>query len=141
MSRSPCLAMENAPVLITLGPEPVPQPPPADAGTWGAQVCFWGRVRDREDGRALRGITYSAYPAMALRELEAVAAALREEFGPHPLRLHHRTGFVANGEASLFIAVAGRHSAESFALCAEYVRRLKVSVPVWKHPEVLSDAP
>ena len=132
--------MENAPVLITLGPEPVPQPPPADAGTWGAQVCFWGRVRDREDGRALRGITYSAYPAMALRELEAVAAALREEFGPHPLRLHHRTGFVANGEASLFIAVAGRHSAESFALCAEYVRRLKVSVPVWKHPEFLSDA-
>ena len=141
MSCSPCLAMENASVLITLGPEPVPLPPAADSGTWGAQVCFWGRVRDGEDGRALRGITYSAYPEMALRELEGVAAGLQAEFGPHPLRLHHRTGFVANGEASLLIAVAGRHSAESFALCAEYVRRLKTSVPVWKHPEFLPGAP
>jgi molybdopterin synthase catalytic subunit len=127
--------MENASsVLITLGPEPVPEIPPADSGAWGAQVCFYGRVRDTENGRPLSGIEYTAYPAMAQAEMERMTAALQAEFGAHPVRLHHRTGFVANGEASLLIAVAGRHSAESFALCEEYVRRLKISVPVWKHP-------
>ena len=100
-----------------------------------------GRVRETEDGRPLKGITYTAYDTMALREMARLAAALQEEFGPHPLRLHHRTGFVANGEASLLIAVAGRHSAETFALCAEYVRRLKASVPVWKQPEFLPSDP
>lgn len=133
--------MENAPVLITIGPEPVPEIPAADSGTWGAQVCFYGRVRDTENGRGLRGIAYSAYESMALAEMRKLAAGLQEEFGPHPLRLHHRTGFVANGEASLMIAVAGRHSAESFALCAEYVRRLKISVPVWKEPEYTAPDP
>ncbi|MES2706466.1 MAG: molybdenum cofactor biosynthesis protein MoaE [Verrucomicrobiota bacterium] len=129
--------MENASVLITIGSEPVPEIPPAADGVWGAQICFYGRVRGTENGRPLRGITYTAYAPMALAEMERLAAALQEEYGAHPLRLHHRTGFVANGEASLLIAVAGRHSAESFALCAEYVRRLKISVPVWKHPDYL----
>lgn len=133
--------MENAPVLITIGPEPVPEIPPARDGVWGAQVCFYGRVRDTEYGRPLLGITYSAYDGMALAEMRKLAVGLREEFGPHPLRLHHRTGFVANGEASLLIAVAGRHSAETFALCSEYVRRLKISVPVWKEPEYTSHFP
>ncbi|MDB6133475.1 MAG: molybdopterin biosynthesis MoaE protein [Verrucomicrobiales bacterium] len=115
----------------------MPEIPPADSGEWGAQVCFYGRVRDSENGRPLRGITYSSYDSMALREMERLAAGMQVDYGPHPLRLHHRTGFVANGDASLLIAVAGRHSAESFALCAEYVRRLKISVPVWKHPDYL----
>ena len=141
VSLSPWLAMENAPVMITLGPEPIPEIPPAASGSWGAQICFMGRVRDTEEGRPLRGITYSAYGPMALLEMERLAANLQSEFGAHPLRLHHRTGFVANGEASLLIVVGGRHSAETFALCAEYVRRLKVSVPVWKHPEFLPSAP
>jgi len=87
-----------------------------------------------EDGRPVTGIEYTAYYEMALRELRAIAEAMQSEHGAHPLRIHHRTGFVAAGEPSILIAVGARHSAEAFALCAEYLRRIKQTVPVWKRP-------
>jgi molybdopterin synthase catalytic subunit len=126
--------MENPPVHITLGPDPCPEPPGFRSGIHGAEVVFLGRVRGEENGRPIAGIEYTAYEAMALREMERIAARLQEEHGPHPVRIHHRTGFVPNGEASLLLAVAGRHSAETFALCSEYLRLIKESVPVWKRP-------
>jgi molybdopterin synthase catalytic subunit len=122
------------PVLLTLSSDPVPSPPPLASGEWGADVCFLGRVRDTEDGRRITGIEYTAYEEMALRELHALAAAMQAEHGPHPLRIHHCTGFVAAGEPSILIATAARHSAEAFARCHEYLRRIKTSVPVWKRP-------
>lgn len=119
---------------ITLSSDPVPEPPALDSGECGADVVFLGRVRGVEDGRAIRGIDYSAYAGMALRVMEEIAAAMREEFGPHPVRIHHRTGFVPAGEASILIATGARHSAEAMALCAEYLRRIKSLAPVWKRP-------
>ncbi len=120
--------------LITLSSDPVPAPPALTSGEWGADVCFLGRMRDTEDGRRITGIEYTAYPEMALRELHAIAAAMQTEHGAHPLRVHHRTGFVPAGEPSILIATGGRHSAAAFALCHEYLRRIKATVPVWKRP-------
>ena len=129
--------MEPPPIRITLGPQPLAEISPADSGTWGAEISFIGRVRDTEDGRPLRGITYTAYPAMAQRQMEQLATELQSEYGPHPLTLHHRLGFIPNGHASLWIIIAGKHSAATFALLAEYVRRLKIHVPIWKQVEYL----
>jgi molybdopterin synthase catalytic subunit len=117
---------------ITISDEPVPPAPPLASGEWGADLAFLGRVRDMEDGRRISGIEYTAYQEMALRELQKIAAAMQEEHGPHPVRIHHRTGFVAAGEPSILIAVGARHTAEAFARCAEYLRRIKATVPVWK---------
>jgi molybdopterin synthase catalytic subunit len=117
---------------ITISDEPVPPAPPLASGEWGADLAFLGRVRDMEDGRRISGIEYTAYQEMALRELQKIAAAMQEEHGPHPVRIHHCTGFVAAGEPSILIAVGARHSAEAFARCAEYLRRIKATVPVWK---------
>ncbi len=118
--------------LLTLSPEPVPVPPEADGGAWGAEITFLGRVRGTENGRPISGIEYTAYLPMALQCLERIAADLQKAHGEHPLRIHHRLGFVPTGEASILIAVGGRHSPETFALCAEYLKRIKSGVPVWK---------
>ena len=40
----------------------------------GAAILFVGTVRDVNDGRAVTGIDYSAYLAMARRELGAIVA-------------------------------------------------------------------
>lgn len=120
--------------MITLSSDPVPPPPVPASGEWGADLAFLGRVRDTEDGRSITGIEYTAYPEMALRVLEEIAAAMQMEHGPHPVRIHHRTGFVPAGEPSILIATGARHSPEAFALCAEYLRRIKTIVPVWKRP-------
>ena len=119
---------------ITISDDPVPAPPALDSGEWGADVVFLGRVRDTEDGRRITGIEYSAYPEMAMKVMEEIAAAMLEEFGPHPVRVHHRTGFVPAGEPSILIATGARHSAAAMNLCAEYLRRIKTLAPIWKRP-------
>jgi molybdopterin synthase catalytic subunit len=119
---------------ITISDAPVPDAPALDSGEWGADIVFLGRVRGTEDGRAIRGIEYTAYPEMALRVMEEIATAMRAEHGPHPVRIHHRTGFVPAGEPSILIATGARHSAEAMALCAEYLRRIKTRAPIWKRP-------
>lgn len=119
-------------VEISISDEPVPPAPALASGVWGADLAFLGRVRGTEDGRKISGIEYTAYQDMALRELEKIVRAMQSEHGAHPVRIHHTTGFVVAGEPSILIAVGARHSAAAFALCAEYLRRIKETVPVWK---------
>jgi molybdopterin synthase catalytic subunit len=119
-------------VEISISEDPVPPAPALASGEWGADLVFLGRVRGTEDGRPISGIEYTAYRGMALLELEKIVTAMQAEHGAHPVRIHHCTGFVPTGEPSILIAVGTRHSAEAFALCAEYLRRIKTTVPVWK---------
>lgn len=98
----------------------------------GADLRFHGVVRDREDGRFITGIRYTHYAAMAQSELERIGAAMGAEWPEHQAVVYHRIGFVAVGEASLLIRVQTKHSAEAFAICLEYLRRIKTTVPIWK---------
>ena len=125
----------------TLSSDPIPDPPALASGEWGADVVFLGRVRGMEDGRPISGIDYTAYPEMALRVMEQIVTEMTAAHGPHPVRIHHRTGFVPAGEPSILVATGARHSAEAFALCQEYLRRIKTEVPVWKRPVFIQDAP
>lgn len=102
--------------------------------THGADLRFHGVVRDLEEGRPIRGIDYSFYEGMALRELNRIGEAMTEEHSDHLALVHHKVGFVAAGEASILIRVQTAHSAEGFQLCREYLRRIKETVPIWKKP-------
>ena len=100
----------------------------------GADLRFHGVVRDREEGRLITGIDYSAYRPMADNELQAVVDTMRAEHPDHRVAIYHRLGFVAAGEASILIRVQTAHSAAAFSLCQEYLRRIKTTVPIWKKP-------
>ncbi|MBP7950782.1 MAG: molybdenum cofactor biosynthesis protein MoaE [Verrucomicrobiales bacterium] len=104
--------------------------PPGDG--CGAEVRFVGVVRGTENGKSIAGIDYSAYLPMAQGVLEQITADLTRQHGPHPLRLHHRLGFVPAGEPSVVIAVGATHSREAFLLCHDYLRRVKAEAPIWK---------
>ena len=128
------LTSQTIPINITLSEAPVPPAPVLDSGVWGADLAFLGRVRGSENGQPISGIEYTAYPEMALQEMERIVRELQQTHGSHPVCIHHRTGFVPTGEPSILIAVGARHSAAAFALCTEYLRRIKQTVPVWKRP-------
>lgn len=100
----------------------------------GADLRFHGVVRDREEGRPLAGIDYSHYESMSLNELQKIGDAMQEEHPGHLALVHHVVGYVPAGEASILIRVRTPHSAEAFALCQEYLRRIKATVPIWKRP-------
>ena len=100
----------------------------------GADLRFHGVVRDSEDDREISGIEYSSYPGMAEKELEKIGCAMGEEFEEHLALVHHCTGFVRAGEASILIRVQTKHSSAAYEISREYLRRIKETVPIWKKP-------
>jgi len=118
---------------LTISQDPVVPPDGFADGERGAELIFLGRVRGTEQGEPISGILYTCYEAMAQQELERIHAEVTAAHGRHDVIIHHRIGFVPNGEASLLIACGTRHSPEAFTLVQAYLRRIKESLPVWKH--------
>ena len=101
----------------------------------GACVLFEGVVRDHHEGRAVERLEYEAYEEMALRQLEAVAAEVAEEYRDrevHAIGIHHRVGPLVVGETSLLVAVSAAHRRDAFEAALRAVDRVKETVPVWK---------
>lgn len=124
------MAISNSQTLITTAPlAPL-------AADWtklaGAVVDFWGVVRGSENDREISGIHYEAYETMAQHQMEILVAAVRAQFPLEDIILHHRVGFVAAGEASLFLRVTSPHRTEAFAASTWLIAELKKKVPIWK---------
>ena len=102
--------------------------------TEGAVVDFFGVVRTIENDRIIDGIEYEAFEAMAERQLTLIAGDASERYGLPLVVIHHRIGFVRAGDASLYVRVSARHRRAAFAGSSQIIERLKVSVPIWKHP-------
>ncbi|MGB0153973.1 MAG: molybdenum cofactor biosynthesis protein MoaE [Verrucomicrobiales bacterium] len=100
----------------------------------GADLRFHGVVRDLEDDRKITGIEYCHYDKMALNELQKIGEAMGREYPEHLAHIHHRLGFVPAGEPSIIIRIQTAHSAESFEISREYLKRIKQTVPIWKKP-------
>jgi molybdopterin synthase catalytic subunit len=102
----------------------------------GAVVDFWGVVREVEDGREIEGIDYEAHKVMAEHQMKIIVEAAAENFRLNQVRLHHRTGFVRAGEASLLLRVSAQHRAAAFEASKWIVDELKKKVPIWKKPRL-----
>jgi len=98
----------------------------------GATVLFAGTVRDVNDGRAVTGMEYTAYEAMAERELKLVATEATALFATDDVVVEHRLGALDVGEVSVAIAVAHPHRARAFEAARYVIEELKRRVPVWK---------
>ena len=125
--------MANVVCEISVTQEPLAERTRDIAGA-GAIVDFWGVVRPIEDGRRLMGIDYEAHREMAEHQLRRIVEQATERFRLQVVFIHHRTGFIAIGEASLFLRVASSHRAEAFQASQWIVDELKRKVPIWKRP-------
>ncbi|MGO9402579.1 MAG: molybdenum cofactor biosynthesis protein [Terriglobales bacterium] len=101
---------------------------PAD----GAAVIFDGVVRDNTRGRRTRYLDYEAYEAMALKQMESLAAEARARFGVRGASIVHRLGRLEIGETSVLIVVAAAHRGAAFEACRWIIDTLKKTVPIWK---------
>jgi MoaE-MoaD fusion protein len=98
----------------------------------GAVATFTGTVRNESRGRRVRFLEYEAYDEMAEGVMSDLAAKLRERYDIHDIAIHHRTGRVEIGEASVVIAVSAPHRSDALAACKDAIDELKETVPVWK---------
>ena len=131
--------MRNRLCDIVLTDSPLYAPPQADDVDAGAIVDFWGVVRKIENGREIAGIEYEAHREMAEHQLRQIAEQAVNKFGLRLVLLHHRIGFIAIGEPSLFLRVTSRHRSEGFRASQWIVDELKKNVPIWKRPRFNSN--
>ena len=106
----------------------------SDVAGAGAVLDFWGIVRPIEDGSEIEGIDYDAHREMAEHQLRRIAEQAADRFGLKLVTVHHRIGFIAVGEPSLFLRVASSHRSEGFRASQWVVNELKKKVPIWKRP-------
>jgi molybdopterin synthase catalytic subunit len=105
----------------------------------GAVVDFWGIIRGSEDGREINGIEYEANLEMAEHQLRRIAQQAIAKFALELIVIHHRIGFIAAGQSSLYMRVASQHRAEAFRASEWVVDELKRKVPIWKRPKFKID--
>jgi molybdopterin synthase catalytic subunit len=103
------------------------------SGGHGAVASFLGVVRGSNLGRRVTHLEYEAYGPMAVRIFERIAVETAERWPEAQVAVHHRTGRLAIGDASVAIAVGAPHRAEAFAACRYVIERVKQIAPVWKH--------
>ncbi len=98
----------------------------------GATSLFLGTVRDVNDGRAVTGMEYTAYGAMAERELAKIAAEAVDRFGGVALSVEHRIGVLALGDVSVAIAASHPHRRDALDATRFVIEEIKKRVPIWK---------
>jgi len=98
----------------------------------GAVVVFHGTVRDTTAGRRVTYLEYEAYPAMALAQMQAIAAEVTAAHGLTGLACVHRLGRLVPGDAALVLATASPRRRAALEAVERFVVRLKRDVPIWK---------
>jgi len=99
----------------------------------GGYASFEGWVRDHHGGRAVTGLRYEAYAALAEQEGERILDEAREKFAILDVRCVHRTGDLAIGELAVWVGVAAAHRDAAFGACRFVIDEVKARVPIWKH--------
>ena len=99
----------------------------------GAVAVFLGLVRDHNQGRRVTHLVYEAYEPLAVKALDRIVAEAEEHWPSVRLAIHHRTGRLEIGDASVVIAAGSAHRADAFAASRYAIERIKQIVPIWKH--------
>ena len=103
-------------------------------GDTGAGACatFEGRVRDRNDGRAVERLDYEAFAPLAEKEGARIVREARAKFQVIGATCVHRTGSLALGDISVWIAVTAAHRGAAFDACRYIIDEIKGRLPIWK---------
>lgn len=99
----------------------------------GAVSIFIGNVRDTNAGRQVLWLDYEAYTPLAVKSFERIAGEAGATWPDTVIAIHHRTGRVEIGEASVVIAAASPHRADAFSAARYAIERIKQIAPIWKH--------
>jgi molybdopterin synthase catalytic subunit len=124
---------------LAVTPEPLDEAALARAvlaqapGVAGGTTSFVGVVRGENVGRRVSYLVYEAYEPLAVRSFERIGSEIAAAWPGVRVGIHHRTGRLEIGEASVAIVAASAHRAEAFAACRYAIERLKQIAPIWKH--------
>jgi molybdopterin synthase catalytic subunit len=98
----------------------------------GAELIFYGRVREDENGVTISGLEYEQYEDMAAIQLQSLAVEAAKRFRLKSLYCVHRIGYIPVGEVSLYIHIFSKHRKASIKAMEWFIAEIKKEVPIWK---------
>ena len=98
----------------------------------GAVVTFSGRVRNKNLGVAVYGLTLEHYPGMTEKSLQDIINTARQKWDLGRVTVIHRVGKLLIGEQIVFVGVTSKHRGDAFAANEFIMDFLKIKAPFWK---------
>lgn len=102
----------------------------ADRRETGAVATFVGLARAEEG--ATVALELEAYPGFTETAIGEIVQQASARFQLQDVRIVHRIGRIAPGEAIVFVATAAVHRREAFEACDFLMDYLKSRAPFWK---------
>lgn len=98
----------------------------------GGIALFVGTVRNKTQNKEVTLLDFSAYEAMALKEMKKIVITALNKFDIFKITIHHAKGTLTIGEIPVIIAVSSAHRKAAFDACQFAIDSLKETVPIWK---------
>ncbi len=98
----------------------------------GALSTFEGWVRNRNDGRDVKGLEYECFATLAEKEGEKILAEAKANYSVVDIVCQHRVGTLKVGELAVWVGATAVHRGEAFSACRYVIDQVKLRVPVWK---------
>ena len=98
----------------------------------GAIVTFVGKVRDFNQGDAVKGLSLEHYPGMTEKALVDIVNQARARWPLQECTLIHRIGDLLLGDQIVLVAVSSAHREAAFEACHFIMDFLKTRAPFWK---------
>ena len=98
----------------------------------GAVSSFVGIVRDEDRGKRVKKLRYECYPSMAEKMVARLIREAQNRWSVRDVRVLHRVGDLAIGDAAVAVAVSSAHRDDAFAACRFMIEGIKTKVPIWK---------
>lgn len=100
---------------------------------FGGFTMFVGRVRQFNRGRAVTGISYDVFDALAQVRFGEMIEQTQAAFGPRiKIYLAHAKGRLHVGDVAVVVAVGTPHRDEAFRACRQLIEAVKHGSPIWK---------
>ena len=99
----------------------------------GAESIFIGRVRNENDKKKVKAITYETHDQAVIKSFQSICNNAKKKFDKNAkVFLEHVKGYVSVGEISIIIAVGSGHRDEAFKICRYILEEVKHQSPIWK---------
>ena len=98
----------------------------------GGICVFIGAVRDITQNQKVNALFFEAYQAMALKEMEKIAATASKQWNLNRLIMQHAVGEKKIEEPVVLVGASSAHRSDCFEACRFLIDTLKEKVPIWK---------
>ena len=112
-----------------------------NSSKFGAIIYFVGTVRDNNENKEVKGITYDAKDSMVIKSFEEIynEAENKLRIKNKAVFIEHVKGYVGLSEKSIVIGVGCKHRDEAYRLSRFIIEEIKKRTPIWKKEHYKND--